>query len=84
MCSISHGPTQPLWFDLVHGNFTSYPQTRLVSLSSLGLALALSIPETFLWRHSIIVVTFAVVAFSIIVQGLTCRPLLRSACDAEE
>lgn len=45
---------------------------------ALGLALALSVPETFLWRHSIVVVTFAVVAFSIIVQGLTCRPLLRS------
>lgn len=47
---------------------------------ALGLALVLSIPESFPWRHPIVVVTFAVVAFSIIVQGLTCRPLLRRAC----
>jgi CPA1 family monovalent cation:H+ antiporter len=46
---------------------------------ALGLALVLSIPESFPWRHPIVVVTFAVVAFSIIVQGLTCRPLLRRA-----
>jgi len=47
---------------------------------ALALALVLSIPESFSWRHPIVVVTFAVVAFSIIVQGLTCRPLLRRAC----
>jgi CPA1 family monovalent cation:H+ antiporter len=50
---------------------------------ALGLALVLSIPETFPWRHPIVVVTFAVVAFSIIVQGLTCRPLLRQACRTD-
>ena len=48
---------------------------------ALALALVLSIPESFPWRHPIVVVTFAVVAFSIIVQGLTCRPLLRRACQ---
>ena len=48
---------------------------------ALGLALVLSIPETFPWRHPIIAVTFAVVAFSVVVQGLTCRPLLRRACS---
>ncbi len=47
---------------------------------ALGLALVLSIPESYAWRHPIVVVTFAVVAFSIIVQGLTCRPMLRRAC----
>ncbi len=47
---------------------------------ALALALVLSIPESLPWRHSIVAVTFAVVAFSIIVQGLTCRPLLRVAC----
>jgi monovalent cation:H+ antiporter, CPA1 family len=47
---------------------------------ALGLALALSTPETFIWRRPIVAVTFAVVAFSVIVQGLTCRPLLRRAC----
>jgi CPA1 family monovalent cation:H+ antiporter len=50
---------------------------------ALALALVLSIPESFPWRHPIVVVTFAVVAFSIIVQGLTCRPLLRRACRTD-
>jgi CPA1 family monovalent cation:H+ antiporter len=50
---------------------------------ALALALVLSIPESFPWRHPIVVVTFAVVAFSIIVQGLTCRPLLRQACRTD-
>lgn len=50
---------------------------------ALGLALVLSIPESFPWRQPIVVVTFAVVAFSIIVQGLTCRPLLRRACRTD-
>ena len=50
---------------------------------ALGLALVLSIPESYPWRHPIVVVTFAVVAFSIIVQGLTCRPLLRWACETQ-
>ncbi len=47
---------------------------------ALGLALVLNIPDTYPGRHPIVVMTFAVVAFSIIVQGLTCRPLLRWAC----
>jgi monovalent cation:H+ antiporter, CPA1 family len=50
---------------------------------ALGLALVLSIPESYPWRHPIVVVTFAVVAFSIIIQGLTCRPVLRRACGTE-
>lgn len=50
---------------------------------ALGLALVLSIPESYPWRRPIVVVTFAVVAFSVIVQGLTCRPLLRRACGTE-
>jgi CPA1 family monovalent cation:H+ antiporter len=49
---------------------------------ALGLALVLSIPETFPLRRPIVVVTFAVVAFSIIIQGLTCRPLLRRSCSS--
>ena len=48
---------------------------------ALALALVLSVPESFPWRQPLVVVTFAVVAFSIIVQGLTCRPLLRRACQ---
>lgn len=51
---------------------------------ALALALVLSIPESYPWRHPIVAVTFAVVAFSIIVQGLTCRSLLRRVCESDE
>jgi len=44
---------------------------------ALALALALSLPDTLPHHNEIIVATFAVVAFSIIVQGLTMPPLLR-------
>jgi monovalent cation:H+ antiporter, CPA1 family len=50
---------------------------------ALALALVLSIPDAYPWRHPIVATTFAVVAFSIIVQGLTCRPLLRRVCEAD-
>ncbi len=44
---------------------------------ALALALALSLPETLANRGEIIVATFAVVAFSIIVQGVTMPLVLR-------
>jgi CPA1 family monovalent cation:H+ antiporter len=44
---------------------------------ALALALALSLPATLPHHNEIIVATFAVVAFSIIVQGLTMPALLR-------
>ena len=44
---------------------------------ALALALALSIPPTLPLRDEIVVVTFGVVAFSIVVQGLTMPLLLR-------
>ncbi|MGO9235059.1 MAG: cation:proton antiporter [Methylocella sp.] len=44
---------------------------------ALALALALSMPPTLPLRHEIVVVTFGVVAFSIVVQGLTMPLLLR-------
>ena len=44
---------------------------------ALALALALSAPPTLPLRQEIVVVTFGVVAFSIIVQGLTFPLLLR-------
>ncbi len=44
---------------------------------ALGLALALSLPPTLALRHEIVGVTFGVVAFSIVVQGLTMPFLLR-------
>jgi CPA1 family monovalent cation:H+ antiporter len=44
---------------------------------ALALALALALPPELPQRESIISVSFAVVAFSIFVQGLTMKPLLR-------
>jgi CPA1 family monovalent cation:H+ antiporter len=44
---------------------------------ALALALALSLPATLPRRNAVIAVSFAVVAFSIVVQGLTVTPLLR-------
>jgi CPA1 family monovalent cation:H+ antiporter len=45
---------------------------------SLSLALALSLGRDFPYRGQILTLTFGVVAFSIIVQGLTIKPLLRA------
>lgn len=45
---------------------------------ALALALALSLPDTLPERDTILVVTFGVVAFSIVVQGLTMPILLRA------
>jgi CPA1 family monovalent cation:H+ antiporter len=44
---------------------------------ALALALALSLPEELPHHDVIIVITFAVVAFSVFAQGLTITPLLR-------
>jgi CPA1 family monovalent cation:H+ antiporter len=44
---------------------------------ALALALALGLPESFPQRGPIVTVSFAVVAFSVFVQGLTLTPLLR-------
>lgn len=44
---------------------------------ALALALALGLPSRLALRDQIISVTFAVVAFSIFVQGITMTPLLR-------
>jgi CPA1 family monovalent cation:H+ antiporter len=46
---------------------------------ALALALALALPPEVSERESIITISFAVVAFSIFVQGLTMKPLLRAA-----
>lgn len=43
---------------------------------ALALALALSLPESLPHRDVIVVITFAVVAFSVFAQGLTMTPLL--------
>jgi CPA1 family monovalent cation:H+ antiporter len=44
---------------------------------ALALALALSLPSTFPYREQLLSLTFGVVIFSIVVQGLTMKPLLR-------
>lgn len=44
---------------------------------ALALALALSLPATMPMRDEVVVLTFGVVAFSIVVQGLTMPMLLR-------
>lgn len=44
---------------------------------ALSLALALGLPAGVPYRAEIVTVTFAVVAFSVIVQGMTMLPLLR-------
>lgn len=46
---------------------------------ALALALALALPENIPDRETIITISFAVVTFSIFVQGLTMKPLLRAA-----
>ncbi|GGA47676.1 cation:proton antiporter [Paenibacillus physcomitrellae] len=43
---------------------------------SLSLALALSLPQTFEGRKDVLVLTFSVVLFSLLVQGLTIKPLV--------
>lgn len=60
---ISFGEQHVLWWGGLRG--------------ALGLALALSLPGTLPLRDEIVVVTFGVVAFSIVVQGLTMPLLLR-------
>ena len=45
---------------------------------ALSLALALSLDQTFPYRDQILTMTFGAVAFTIIVQGLTIKPLLRA------
>ncbi|AWP27569.1 Na+/H+ antiporter (nhe2) [Paenibacillus vortex V453] len=44
---------------------------------SLSIALALSLPSTFAGRDDILVLTFSVVLFSLLVQGLTIKPLVK-------
>jgi CPA1 family monovalent cation:H+ antiporter len=46
---------------------------------ALGLALALSLPAEILFRREILFATFGVVAFSVVVQGVTMPWLLRRA-----
>ena len=44
---------------------------------SLALALALSLDSAFPYRDRILDLTFGVVVFSILAQGLTIKPLVR-------
>lgn len=51
---------------------------------SVSIALALSLPQTFPYRSTMLTLCFGVVAFSIVVQGLTMKPLLRWLSIVEE
>ncbi|MFD1017930.1 cation:proton antiporter [Thalassobacillus hwangdonensis] len=44
---------------------------------SLSIALALSLPNDFAGREEVLLLTFSVVLFSLIVQGLTIKPLVQ-------
>ena len=44
---------------------------------ALGLALALTVPDTVPLHNEIVIATFAVVGFSVIAQGVTMGPLLK-------
>jgi CPA1 family monovalent cation:H+ antiporter len=48
---------------------------------ALGLALALSLPPSLPFRNEIMVATFGVVTFSVVVQGLTVSAVLRKAAS---
>jgi len=52
---------------------------------ALGLALALSLPPELAYRGDIIVMTFGVVVFSVVIQGLSMPSLLKKlkACESE-
>jgi CPA1 family monovalent cation:H+ antiporter len=45
---------------------------------SVSVALALSVPDAFLERETIIAVVFGVMLFTLLVQGLTTKPLLEA------
>ncbi len=49
----------------------------------IALALALGLPEGFPQKNAIVSLTFAVVAFSIIVQGLTIGPIIKKTCGGD-
>jgi CPA1 family monovalent cation:H+ antiporter len=51
---------------------------------ALALALALALPEDLPHHDAIVTITFAVVAFSIFIQGLTITPLLRRLGQIQE
>jgi CPA1 family monovalent cation:H+ antiporter len=44
---------------------------------ALALALALALPPSLPFRNEIVIATFGVVVFSVVVQGLTMSPFLR-------
>ena len=46
--------------------------------SALALALALALPPAMPHHDDILIATFAVVAFSVVGQGLTMKPMLRA------
>ena len=62
--------TEPLFFEDDYSCITGLR-------GALALALALGLPSTVLHSQEIVSAAFAVVGFSVFVQGLTITPLLR-------
>ena len=50
----------------------------------ISVALALGIPKDFEYRQEFLVATYVVVVFSIVVQGLTLKPLVARVVRAED
>ncbi|WP_180541982.1 cation:proton antiporter domain-containing protein [Nevskia soli] len=50
---------------------------------AVALALALGLPRDVPQRETIVTISFAVVAFSVFVQGLTIEPFLRRMGEIE-
>ena len=71
LCAVFAGSR--LKIDLRHQHVLFWGGLR----GALALALALSLPEHLPHQNAIVVITFAVVAFSVFAQGLTITPLLR-------
>ncbi|MGO4110017.1 cation:proton antiporter domain-containing protein [Paenibacillus sp. YAF4_2] len=57
---------------LKHGSILNWGGLK----GSLSIALALSLPTSFEGKDDVLVLTFSVVLFSLLVQGLTIKPLV--------
>lgn len=69
-CFLFHGSTHQV--SMRHQHILFWGGLR----GALALALALGLPQDLPGRQEVITISFAVVAFSIFVQGLTAKPLL--------
>ncbi len=75
------GRTIALYFSTRRINGISAKERLLLNWGglrgSLSVALALSLPEDFSGRDEVLLFTFSVVLFSLLIQGLTIKPLIK-------